>query len=64
MPGKKPARMTAGRYRDGSENAAIDTMLQHRVDGMMLISPRLSSTHITAVSRQAPLVVIGRGQEV
>ncbi len=52
--------LTAGRYRDGSENAAIDTMLQHRVDGMMLISPRLSTAHIMAVGRQAPLVVIGR----
>ncbi len=52
--------LTAGRHRDGSEIAAIDTMLQHRVDAMILISPRLSAAEVTAASRQAPLVVIGR----
>ena len=52
--------LTAGRQRNGSETAALDTMLQHRVDAMILISPRLSSAEVAAVSRQAPLVVIGR----
>ena len=52
--------LTAGRHRDGIEQGAIETMLQHRVDGMMLISPRLDDSVITSVSLKAPLVVVGR----
>jgi DNA-binding LacI/PurR family transcriptional regulator len=52
--------LTAGRHRDGSEHDAIDTMLQHRVDAMILISPRIPAADIVSFSRQAPLVVLGR----
>lgn len=52
--------LTASRVRDGSETTAITTMLQHRVDGMVLISPRIEAAQIVAISDQSPLVVIGR----
>jgi DNA-binding LacI/PurR family transcriptional regulator len=55
--------LTAGRHRDGSEHNAIDTMLQHRVDAMILISPRIPAADIASFSRQAPLVVLGRTVE-
>jgi DNA-binding LacI/PurR family transcriptional regulator len=35
-------------------------MLEHRVDGMILVSPRLSSRAILAASEIVPVVVVGR----
>jgi DNA-binding LacI/PurR family transcriptional regulator len=52
--------LTAGARRPASEQHAIDVMLEHRVDGMILVSPRLSATRIAAASEVVPVVVIGR----
>jgi DNA-binding LacI/PurR family transcriptional regulator len=52
--------LTAGARRPASEQHAIDVMLEHRVDGMILVSPRLSATSIATASDIVPVVVIGR----
>ena len=52
--------LTVSRQRDAGEQAAIDTMLEQRVDGMILASPRLDAEHIIAASLNTPVVVVGR----
>jgi DNA-binding LacI/PurR family transcriptional regulator len=46
--------------RTTHEQAAIDDMLEHRVDGIVLVSPRLPTAAIVAISETTPVVVIGR----
>jgi DNA-binding LacI/PurR family transcriptional regulator len=52
--------LTTSRQRDQGEQAAIETMLEHRVDGMVLTSPRLPAPPIVAAGEHAPVVVVGR----
>lgn len=48
--GRDPAR----------ECAAVDALLEYRVDGIILVSPRLSAPDIVRTSSEVPLVVTGR----
>ncbi len=52
--------LTVSRQRDSGEPAAIETMLEQRVDGMILVSPRLGAADILAAARNTPTVVVGR----
>lgn len=52
--------LTTGHRRDRGEQAAIDMMLAHRVDAMVLSSPRLPSSVIKADTTRTPAAVIGR----
>lgn len=52
--------LTVSRQRDAGEQAAVETMLQQRVDGMILTSPRLEDSEILAAARVVPVVVVGR----
>ncbi len=52
--------LTTSRQRDAGEQVAIDIMLEHRVDGMVLTSPRLPSSAVTAAAAHTPVAVIGR----
>jgi DNA-binding LacI/PurR family transcriptional regulator len=51
---------TMGQRTPEREQRAIDNMIEHRVDGMILVSPRLASAAVVTASRVAPAVVIGR----
>ena len=51
--------LTAGGHRE-REQAALDDMLEHRVDGIVLVSPRLATSAIAALAETTPVVVIGR----
>ncbi len=42
------------------EAAAIDTFLQFRVDGMILVGPDISDAKILDLAGEAPLVLVGR----
>jgi DNA-binding LacI/PurR family transcriptional regulator len=57
--GKRPLLTTASRRVDG-ERRAIESMLEQRVEGMILVSPRLPSRELVAAGRIVPVVVIGR----
>jgi DNA-binding LacI/PurR family transcriptional regulator len=46
--------------RSAHEQAAIDDMIEHRVDGIVLVSPRLDGSVIGALADTTPVVVIGR----
>lgn len=52
--------LTTGGRRPSGEQDAIDHMIEHRVDGMILVSPRLPSRAIAAASEVVPVVVVGR----
>jgi len=42
------------------ESRTIDTLLEHRVDGLVLVGPRLSTAEIGAAARHVPVVVVAR----
>ncbi len=56
--GLRPLLTTASRRSEGDIDA-IEVMLEHRVDGMVLVSPRLAPAKIVAASDIVPVVVIG-----
>jgi DNA-binding LacI/PurR family transcriptional regulator len=45
----------------GGEQRAVETFLEHRADGIVLVGPRLSSTAIVEAARSLPIVVVARG---
>jgi DNA-binding LacI/PurR family transcriptional regulator len=57
--GKRPL-LTTGSQMVSGEQQAIESMLEQRVDGMVLVSPRLSAAELHAISAIVPVVVIGR----
>jgi DNA-binding LacI/PurR family transcriptional regulator len=50
---------TGGRRR-GGEARAVDMFLEHRVDGLLLVGPRLPTAEIGAAARHRPVVVVAR----
>ena len=50
---------TGGRRRSG-EARAVDMFLEHRVDGLLLVGPRLPTAKIGAAARHRPVVVVAR----
>jgi DNA-binding LacI/PurR family transcriptional regulator len=42
------------------ERAALATLLEYRVDGIILVSPRLPPADIVAAAAESPLVLVGR----
>ncbi len=57
--GRRPLLTTGSRMLAG-EQQAVESMLEQRVDGMILVSPRMSSSELNAVAQMTPVVVIGR----
>jgi DNA-binding LacI/PurR family transcriptional regulator len=57
--GKRPLLTTASR-RVAGEREAIEFMLEQRVEGMVLVSPRMPSRELVAAGRVVPVVVVGR----
>jgi DNA-binding LacI/PurR family transcriptional regulator len=45
----------------GGEQRAVETFLEHRTDGIVLVGPRLPSTTIVEAARALPVVVVARG---
>ena len=48
----------------GKEAALVHTLLEHRVAGLVLLSPLMSTKELRRVSADAPTVVVGRGASV
>jgi DNA-binding LacI/PurR family transcriptional regulator len=42
------------------ERTALATLLEYRVDGLILVSPRMRAADIAAAAAEVPLVVVGR----
>src|SRR5436190_2273004 len=57
--GKRPLLTTGSRMIVG-EQQAVESMLEQRVDGMILVSPRMSSRDLNSVADITPVVVVGR----
>jgi DNA-binding LacI/PurR family transcriptional regulator len=49
-----------GRRRPAAEARALEGFLEQRVDGIILVSPRLPVGHIEAVAREVPVVAVCR----
>ncbi len=49
-----------GRREAAGERRALELLFEHRVDGLLLVSPRLTSAELVGVARTAPTVVVGR----
>lgn len=45
---------------DANEQHAIDTLLDHKVDGFLMIAPRLDEAYLHAVATSVPTVMLGR----
>jgi len=52
--------LTTGNREPGRERLAVSTLLEMRVDGLILISPALHSHDVIEASRSVPTVVVGK----
>jgi DNA-binding LacI/PurR family transcriptional regulator len=50
----------SGRRQAPGELRAVDAFLEHRADGLLLVSPRLRQADILSFARQIPTVVVAR----
>src|ERR1700733_11927750 len=52
--------LAAGGRQARRERAALSALLEHRVSGIILVSPRMPPGDIVAAAAEAPLVMVGR----
>jgi DNA-binding LacI/PurR family transcriptional regulator len=52
--------LTTSRNRRAGERAAVESMIEHRVDGVVLVGPLLPSAELTVIARQVPMAIVGR----
>jgi DNA-binding LacI/PurR family transcriptional regulator len=52
--------ISTGGRRPARERAMVSALLEHRPDGLILVSPRMRSAEILAAAGEAPLVLVGR----
>ncbi|MEA2161700.1 MAG: hypothetical protein QOD66_4080 [Solirubrobacteraceae bacterium] len=50
----------AGGRQARRERIALNALLEYRVDGIILVSPRMTAAHLAAAVAGVPLVVVGR----
>jgi DNA-binding LacI/PurR family transcriptional regulator len=49
----------AGRREAAVERRAVEAFLEHRPDGIVLVSPRLPRADVVAIGRAVPLMIVG-----
>ena len=52
--------LAAGGRQARREKAAMAALLEHRVSGIIMVSPRMPAAVIAAAAAEAPLVIVGR----
>src|ERR1700740_3444977 len=52
--------ISAGGRQARRERAALATLLEYRVDGVILVSPRMQVSDIRAAAAEVPVVMVGR----
>ena len=52
--------LAAGGRQARRERAALGALLEHRVSGIIMVSPRMGTSVIAAAAAEAPLVIVGR----
>jgi DNA-binding LacI/PurR family transcriptional regulator len=52
--------LAAGGRSGQRERNALDALLEYRVDGVILVSPRMATQEIVAAAGQTPIVMVGR----
>jgi len=53
----------SGHWREGDERRCVDHLLTRRVEGIILLTSRLSAEELVSLARSVPLVVTGRRVE-
>jgi DNA-binding LacI/PurR family transcriptional regulator len=53
--------LAAGGRQARRERTALDALFEHRVSGIILVSPRMPAADIVAGAAEAPMVIVGRG---
>ncbi|MFE5671646.1 LacI family DNA-binding transcriptional regulator [Agromyces sp. NPDC056523] len=49
-----------GGYSAETQQAMLDALIDHRMDGLILVAPRISAEDLASAAQQIPLVVVGR----
>ncbi|KSU54838.1 hypothetical protein AS029_07790 [Microbacterium enclense] len=52
--------ISTGGYDSASQNASVDALIDHQMDGLILIAPVVSGADLERIARDIPLVVVGR----
>jgi DNA-binding LacI/PurR family transcriptional regulator len=52
--------ISTGGRRPARERAMVSALLEHRPDGMILVSPRMRAADVLAAAAETPVVVVGR----
>jgi DNA-binding LacI/PurR family transcriptional regulator len=52
--------LSTGGRRPARERAMVGALLEHRTDGLLLVSPRMPSADIVRTAAETPVVVVGR----
>jgi DNA-binding LacI/PurR family transcriptional regulator len=52
--------ISTGGRRPARERAMVSALLEHRPDGLLLVSPRMRSAEILAAAAETPVVLVGR----
>jgi DNA-binding LacI/PurR family transcriptional regulator len=52
--------LSTGGRRPARERAMVGALLEHRTDGLLLVSPRMPSADIARTAAETPVVVVGR----
>jgi DNA-binding LacI/PurR family transcriptional regulator len=52
--------ISTGGRRPARERAMVSALLEHRPDGLLLVSPRMRSADILAAGAETPVVLVGR----
>jgi DNA-binding LacI/PurR family transcriptional regulator len=52
--------ISTGGRRPARERAMVSGLLEHRPDGLILVSPRMRSAEVLAAAAETPVVVVGR----
>jgi DNA-binding LacI/PurR family transcriptional regulator len=52
--------ISTGARRPARERAMVDALLEHRTDGILLVSPRMRSADVLRAAAEAPVVLVGR----
>ncbi|MDD7833882.1 LacI family DNA-binding transcriptional regulator [Paenarthrobacter sp. AB444] len=58
-PNSYELMITPAGYETGSQADAVDALIDHQMDGLILVAPILSEEHLERVAREIPLAIVG-----
>ncbi|MFE5671647.1 LacI family DNA-binding transcriptional regulator [Agromyces sp. NPDC056523] len=52
--------ISPGGYEAASQNAVVDALIDHQMDGLILVAPVVGGDDLDRIAREIPLVIVGR----